>query len=156
MKVFGLFMSDLLEHTHDEFKLVLRHCNGRRHIRLLALVFGGARTGAARAGHSTLRTRALASGFFVILFQPLKVALVHVVGVTIVERAVDGFVNGVGGADIGSWVLPSIWGIELVFIGNGAGSVGDGDIGFGGFRFLNIACGSGTKIGGMVSMGRGG
>ena len=75
---FGLLVGDLLKDGHDELELVFSHGDRLGYIRLFAFGLGAPTRTCTGARHGTLRTCAFSSGLFIVLIEPLLVALIHI------------------------------------------------------------------------------
>ena len=116
VQVLGLVMSNLFEDGHNELELVFRHDNRSREVGLLSLGLGTTLGVTGPRGDCPLSTGAFPASLFVILIQPLLIALVHVVNKSIVESVGDGLFDSTRPTKVSAGVLPVVGWIELVVI----------------------------------------
>jgi hypothetical protein len=90
MEILCLVMSNLFEHSHQKFKLVLGHDDGSREVGLFSFSLGATLRVTGPRGNGPLGTCALPASLLVVLIQPLLIALVHVVNQPIVKPVGDG------------------------------------------------------------------
>ena len=122
-------MRDLLKEPHDELKLVFRDHDGLAEVGLLTLGLGAASTGTGtRRRDRALSTRPLAAGLFVVLVEPLLVALVHKVGEATRQPIAGGLFHCCRAGDISGGVLPHIVRIQFLPVVCKARRVGCRDI----------------------------
>jgi hypothetical protein len=126
MKKLSLLVGDLLKNAHDELKFVLGNQSESRHIGLLPLGFGAARARSRRDG--ALGAGAFTTSFLVVLFEPLVITFIHVVGEAAVDCSVDGIIDGVRRANVVGRILPTVGRVELLSVGDDTGKIGDGDV----------------------------
>lgn len=117
----------LLKDAHDELELILAHDDRLNNVWLLTLGLRATAGACTGTGERALGACTFAASFFVVLVQPVLVALIHVIDEAIGKGIGRRFLDGVGGLHICDWVFPSPGGVQLVVILNYAGTIGRRD-----------------------------